>query len=150
MSLDDNLRALERTPVLSEIGRDALRLLAFSAESIRLAAGEALFARGDEADCAYSVVSGRVELTGDGESRVVGPGALIGETALIVPTQRPCDAVAADAARLLVIPRPTFLKMLQEYPDIARALRARLIDRMREEFAALEQIRASLDRLPGA
>lgn len=150
MSLEDNLRALERAPILSEVGRDALRLLAFSAESTRISIGETLFSEGEDAECAYVVVTGRIELRSAAETRVVGPGALIGETALIVPTKRPCDAVSVDGTRVIVVPRATFRRMLEEYPQIAQLMHARLLDKVRAEHADLEQIRDNLDRLPGA
>jgi len=150
VSLEDNIRALERTPVLADIGREALRLLAFSIEQKRLGPREVLFGIGDEADCAYVVVSGRIGLAGQsGEVRMVGPGTLIGEMALVVPTTRPCDALAADSAHLLVIPRTLFRRVLEEFPQIAQVLRQRLVAKMREEFEGLEQIRESLSRLPG-
>ena len=44
------------------VHREALRLLAFSIEQKRLGPREVLFAMGDEADCAYVVVSGRIGL----------------------------------------------------------------------------------------
>ena len=149
MSLEDNIRALERTPVLAEIGREPLRLLAFSAEQKNLSSNERLFERGAHADCAYTVVSGRIRLDNDNDMRVVGPGALIGEMALIVETTRPCDAFSDGPSRVLIVPRSLFRKMLEEYPHIADALRARLIQRVRGEFAELERIREDLDRLPG-
>lgn len=150
MSLEDNIHALERTPVLAEIGREALRLLAFSTEKIEIADGQNLFTRGAAADCAYTIIGGRIRLdAGGGDERVVGPGTLIGEMALLVDTQRPCDAYADGPARLLVIPRALFRKMLEEFPQIAGALRGRLIQRMRGEHAELERIRAVLDELPG-
>lgn len=151
MSLEDNIRALERTPVLAEIGREALRLLAFSVEKIDVADGQNLFTRGAPADCAYTIIGGRIRLdAGDGDERVVGPGTLIGEMALLVDTVRPCDAYADGPVRLLLIPRTLFRKMLEEFPQIAGALRGRLIQRMRGEHAELARIKENLDELPGA
>jgi CRP-like cAMP-binding protein len=150
LSLDDNIRALSRSPVLADIGRDALRLLAFSVEEISLRPGDILFERGDAADCAYVVVRGSLNLdTGQGDSRTVGRGALIGELALIVETDRPCDAVAVEPVKLLSVPRPVFRKMLEEFPNIARAMKNRLAGRLRAEHSALEQLKSRIDRLPG-
>ena len=124
MSLENNIRALERTPVLADIGREALRLLAFSVEKIDISDGQNLFTRGTPADCAYSVVGGRIRLdAGRGGECVVGPGTLIGEMALIVESERPCDAYGEGPARLLVIPRVLFRKMLDEYPQIEELLK---------------------------
>lgn len=150
MGLDENIRSLSRTPVLADIGRDALRLLAFSVEEVDLRPGDILFERGEAADCAYVVVSGRINLdTGRGDSRIVGRGALIGELALIVDTDRPCDAVAVEEAQLLSVPRPVFRKMLEEFPKIARDMKHRLAGKLRAEYAALERLKHQVDKLPG-
>ncbi len=151
MSLDENIRALSRTPILADIGRDALRLLAFSVEKTELQAGDILFERGEAADGAYVVVSGRINLDpGNGNSRLVGRGALIGELALTVPTDRPCDAVAVEPTHLLFVPRAIFRKMLEEFPQIARDMKNRLAGKLRAEHAALDRLRQQLDKLPGA
>lgn len=151
MGLDENIRALARTPVLADIGRDALRLLAFSVEEVDLRSGDVLFENGEDAECAYSIVRGRIRLdAGDGDARTVGPGALIGELALIVPTERPCEAVAVEATTLLSIPRPVFRKMLEEFPKIARDMKMRLAGKLRGEHQALERLKSQIDKLPGA
>lgn len=151
MSLEENIRALARTPVLADIGRDALRLLAFSVEETDLRMGDVLFERGEAADGAYAVVSGRISLDAGGDDvRVVGRGALIGELALIVPTDRPCDAVVVEPVTLLYIPRPVFRKMLEEFPKIAKDMKHRLAGKLRAEHAALERLKSQIDKLPGA
>jgi CRP-like cAMP-binding protein len=152
LSLEDNIRVLSRTPVLADIGRDALRLLAFSVEEVSLRPGDMLFERGDQADCAYVVVRGRLSLdTGrEDERREVGRGALIGELALLVETDRPCDATAVEPVKLLSVPRPIFRKMLEEFPTIARDMRRRLAGKLRAEHAALHRLKQQIDKLPGA
>lgn len=149
MALEDDIRALEQAPLLGEVGRDALRLLAFSAEPRRVRAGTPLFAKGDRADGAFVVVSGEVTLsTGDHvPDRTVGSGALIGEMALIIEGTRPAAAVAKSDLNLLVIPRSLFRRMLEEYPDIAARLHARLSERVLADARELERVRATLGAL---
>jgi CRP-like cAMP-binding protein len=149
VSLEDNIRALSRTPVLAEIGRDALRLLAFSVEEVSLRPGDVLFERGNAADCAYVIVRGSLNLDAGGDSRMVGRGALIGELALVVETYRPCDAVAVEPVKLLAVPRPVFRKMLEEFPNIARDMKQRLAGKLRAEHAALARLKSHVDKLPG-
>ena len=69
-------------------------------------------------------------------------GALLGETALLIATARPATARALDSSRLLRIPRPLFLRMLEGFPEAARTLRAQLGARVGETLAALETVRA--------
>jgi len=149
LSLEDNIRFLARTPLLAVAGKEALRLLAFSAERVELDAGDILFGRGEEATGGYAVIRGRIRLVpAGGPERVVGPGALIGEMALLVETRRPCDAYALEPAVLLAIPRQLFMRMLEEFPTIAAAMRTKLISRMKAQTAELQRIDARLD-LPG-
>ena len=144
------MRALERTPIFADVGSDALRLLAFSTETLDLPAGGILFQRGDPAPTGFAVMRGRIKLgAGEKGGVVAGPGALIGEMALLVETERPCDAVALEAARVLTIPRPLFRRMLEEFPAIAEGLRAKMIARLRTQRAELERIDTRLGRLPG-
>uniref|UniRef100_UPI0038F70540 cyclic nucleotide-binding domain-containing protein n=1 Tax=Streptomyces niveiscabiei TaxID=164115 RepID=UPI0038F70540 len=85
MSLNDDITLLARQPLLGLMDRDALRLVAFAAESRTLRAGDVLFRRGEGSDGAFLIVSGAVALKreddGGPADEIVGPGALIGELA---------------------------------------------------------------------
>lgn len=135
--------------MFTEIGGEALRLLAFSVETVSVRPGELLFEKGAPAEGAYVIVNGNIALkAGDGDrERSVGPGTLIGEMALIVPTERPCDAVALEPTRLIAIPRPLFRRVLTEFPEIAETIRQKLVTRVRGEQAALDRVRATLNAL---
>jgi CRP-like cAMP-binding protein len=149
LNLDENIRVLERTPLFADAGNDALRLLAFSAEVVNLGAGDILFDRGEDAQIGYAVMRGRIKLgTGESGTLVAGPGALIGEMALLVETKRPCSAYALEPAQLLAIPRPLFRRMLEAFPAIAGGLRTKLISRMRAEHATLQRIESQLGTAP--
>ena len=149
MSLEDDMRALERTPLLGDIGREALRLLAFSAEPKDLRAGDTLFERGQDAEGGYILVSGALVLLlgEEGDEHVVGPGTLLGEVALLAETTRPVTAMARKPSRVLGIPRFVFKRMLGEYPAVAKALHARFLERLKDEHLVMEQVRAKLEAL---
>jgi len=95
MALDEDMALLARQPLLSLMDRDALRLLAFAAESRILRAGDVLFRAGEPSDGAVLVVSGAVALTvqddGKPATEIVGPGAMIGELALFILRHCPGD-----------------------------------------------------------
>jgi CRP-like cAMP-binding protein len=151
MALDDDVALLERIPVLEVLGRDALRILAIGAESRRLRQGEALFREGEDADAAYVVVSGRIALrnqaSGGQIALSVGPGALIGESALLTSVPRAASAGATEDTLLLRIPRHTFLRTLEGYPDAASALRNLLARRVQQTVQELEDVRRRLENL---
>ncbi|HVT55871.1 MAG TPA: Crp/Fnr family transcriptional regulator, partial [Xanthobacteraceae bacterium] len=60
MALEDDIAFLDRIPTLHLLGKDALRLLAISVETIKLARGDILFEEGQPADGGYIVVSGEI------------------------------------------------------------------------------------------
>ena len=135
--------------MIAEIGGEALRLLAFSVETVSVRPGEVLFERGAPAEGAYVVVNGKIALKAGetDQERTVGAGTLIGEMALIIPTERPCDAIALEPTRLIAIPRPLFRRVLTEFPQIAETIRQKLVTRVRGEQAALDRVRATLNAL---
>ena len=79
MALDDDIARLARQPLLGLMERDALRLVAFAAESRILRAGDVLFRVGEPSDGAMLVVSGAIALTSEDDgkpaSEIVGPGS---------------------------------------------------------------------------
>ncbi len=141
MSLDDDIDRLGRVPILAAMNYEALRLLAFAAESCSFVAGATIFEKGEAADSGYLIISGTVWL---GEAaaanagtagRAVGPGTLLGEQALLSTAQRPATARAEDAVTAVKISRKLVARVLQEYPanaiPIRQAWAAKLGARMR-------------------
>jgi len=147
VSIEDDIAFLERVPTLRILGRTALRILAIGAESRYVHDGEALFHSGDDADCGYVVQEGSFDLRGETNAgdMVVGPGTLLGETALIVDTQRPATAVAREPSTVIRISRSLFLKMLDGYPDAAVKLREQVAARAQDSVRDLSNLRALLD-----
>ncbi|MBO6717290.1 MAG: cyclic nucleotide-binding domain-containing protein [Rhizobiaceae bacterium] len=136
MALDDDIRILEQVTLLEGFSREQLRLLAFGAETMRLRAGRDLYQEGAAADCAYVVSAGTVELyRSRGSERVsvgeAGPGAILGELALISGGTRLTSAVAATDVEVIRLNRSLFRRILEEYPDIAAALHARITANMK-------------------
>jgi CRP-like cAMP-binding protein len=148
VALEDDIAILGATPLLDELDRDALRLIAFSAERMRLAAGDVLFRQAAAADCGFVVISGSFTLSrGPGEAtRTVGAGALMGELALLCDTTRPATAVADGPAEVYRIARGLFGRLLDEYPPLAGKLHRRLAARVSANAEALEAIRARLTK----
>ncbi|WP_264051246.1 cyclic nucleotide-binding domain-containing protein [Methylobacterium flocculans] len=129
MGLDDDIAILSAAPLFGFMDRDALRLLSFAAERRSLAAGERLFARGERADGGFVVMSGTLTLTPHGAQAApvtVGRSSLIGRLALFQRGERPCDADAAQAAEVVRITPTLMRRVLEEFPDAARAIHADL------------------------
>ena len=146
MSIEDDIAFLQRVPALAVLGRDALRILAIGTENRYVHEGVTLFGEGEQADGAYVVQEGSFDLVtrDNGAATVVGPGALIGEVALISETRRPVSAVAREPSSVVRIPRQLFLKMLESEPDAALRMRDALAARVNQTAAEFTRVRAGL------
>jgi CRP-like cAMP-binding protein len=149
MTIEDDISFFERVPTLSQLGRQALRILAIGAESRYIHGGEVLFNAGDEADGGFVIQEGRFSLSseefGEGRDVTVGPFTLLGEVALFTETRRPTTATALEPSTVMCIPRPLFLKMLESFPDAARSLRDILATRLDQSVREVSNVRAILD-----
>ena len=144
MALQDNVRNLAANPTLRDLEADALRLIAFSAETRILRAGDTLFRRGDPSDAGFLVLSGAIALeAASGPATIVRAPTLIGESALVTETNRAATAQAREPSSVLRITRVLFHRVLDEYPDSAAKLFHTLLDRLHGLTAELDALRAA-------
>jgi CRP-like cAMP-binding protein len=128
MSIEDDVALLERVPTLRLLGTTSLRMLAIGSEQRDFARGDTLFNAGENADAGYIVQRGAFRIDdGGGVEIVAGPGALIGELALVVAMPRPSTAIALEQSSVIRVARSLFQRVLESDPDAAR--------RLRDEFA---------------
>jgi CRP-like cAMP-binding protein len=129
MSIEDDVALLDRVPTLHLLGTAALRMLAIGSEQRDYSNGDYLFNAGDEADAGYIVRRGAIRVE-DGDAEVIaGPGALIGELALIVAMRRPSSAVAIENSTVIRVARSLFQRVLESDPAAARRLRDEIATR---------------------
>ena len=128
MSIEDDVALLERVPTLRLLGTTSLRMLAIGSEQRDFARGDVLFNAGEDADAGYIVQRGAFRIEdGGGVEIVAGPGALIGELALVVAMPRPSTAIALEHSSVIRVARSLFQRVLESDPAAAR--------RLRDEFA---------------
>ncbi len=145
MALDDDVRILSGVRLFEGFTPEQLRLLAFGAETTSLAAERKLYREDDVADCAYVVISGSILLYREvGGQRLpvgsAGPGAILGELALIADTKRLTSASAATDSVVLRLSRKMFRRILEEYPDIAVTLHRRIADELQALVRRIEEL----------
>ncbi|ERF84419.1 cyclic nucleotide-binding domain-containing protein [Bradyrhizobium viridifuturi] len=126
MSIDDDVALLERVPTMRLLGDSSLRMLAIGSEQRDFNAGEVLFKTGDTADAGYVVQRGTFRVEEGGAEIIAGPGALIGELALIVAMKRPSTAIALERGSVIRVARSLFQRVLESDPAAARRLRDEL------------------------
>lgn len=146
MSVSNDIAVLRKFPIFHSLSREHLRLLAFSAEHLSFKKGDMLFSEGEPADCAFIILSGKIEFlhSSDEEDVIigtVGPNEMIGETALIVPDlTHKNTARALESSRALKLSQAIFRRFLTEFPTLVPEIHAYFDKR-------IKQIATTLDRL---
>lgn len=151
MALDDDIRVLSGVRLFQGFTHEQLRLMAFGAETVTLAAGKKLYAEGAPADCAFVIVSGDIGLyrLQNGKRERVSTesdGAILGEFALIAESQRLLEAIAERETKLLRLSRSMFRRILEEFPDTAAILHRRISANLQSMLAQIEAVANRLQR----
>jgi len=129
MSIDDDVALLERVPTLRLLGRESLRMLAIGSEARDVPRGDFLYQQGEDADSGFVVQRGSFVIDdGAGAEMTAGPGALLGELALVMAMRRPSTATALEYSTVIRINRGLFQRVLESDPAAAH--------RLRDEFAS--------------
>ena len=77
--------------------------------------------------------------------RPVGPGAMLGEMALIAQTTRLTGAMAEEETEVIRISRAIFRRILEEYPEAAASLHAHISKNLLQLIADIEKIAPQLN-----
>ena len=123
--------------LLSELQEHLSADLFASATLVRPAADEALFLAGDAGNGCYRVEDGLIKVTmmsRGGVERILaflGPGAIVGELAIIDGRPRSASVVAVREAALKFLSRATFEEFAREHPDVYKNLVKLLATRLR-------------------
>ena len=122
---------LANAPLFGEFGEEQLRLIAFGARRREFRAGDVLFREGRTAEGASIVAAGRVSVeTEAGERGTAGVYALLDETALLARRAHGYTATAETDGAIIVVDRPLFRRMIEEFPQIAERTEARILRRL--------------------
>ncbi|PYI95822.1 MAG: cyclic nucleotide-binding protein [Verrucomicrobia bacterium] len=98
---------------------------------LQIAPGASLFREGEKGEKMYVLLAGEMEiLLGDFVLETAGPGALIGEMALIDDSPRTASVVAKTPCRLAEIDRRRFHFLVQQTPHFATHVMKTLADRL--------------------
>jgi CRP/FNR family cyclic AMP-dependent transcriptional regulator len=108
-----------------------------------LAEREVLFEAGDVADGCYRLEQGLLKVSiasPQGDERILtilGPGAIVGELAIIDGLPRSATVVAIRECKLSFISRKAFVSCLRENPELYSDLVSILVSRLREADTAM-------------
>jgi signal transduction histidine kinase len=135
---------LKNVPLFAELPDADLRRLCAMVEEIHLTAGAELFHEGNQAERAFVVKEGQIEILKASSGRQVllalrKPGEVIGEMALLEDTQRMATARAPTDSVLLAIHKEQFHHLLDTSPSAGHAMFHTFLRRWRSTDAALRQ-----------
>ncbi len=136
---------LKTNPMFAEFAADELQRLSILCRTRQLAAGEALFQRGDPSDALFAVRHGQIRIeqgAADGSRltlNFLGAGDLFGEVAVLDGHNRTADAAAGEPTELFVLRRADFLDYLEREPKVAIKLIGLLCRRIRWQGERMEE-----------
>jgi CRP/FNR family transcriptional regulator, cyclic AMP receptor protein len=131
-------RLLTEVPIFSLLDEQERTTLAERVETVKFAAGTALFNRGDPGDSLYVVSSGEVEIffKNDTGERIVletaTPGHFFGEISLLDGGARTASAVATKDVEAVVVDREDLAELMRLRPGAAMELLSATGRRLRE------------------
>lgn len=146
----------EDVTLFEKLSDEAQAELATLLYTRHLDAGEILFHRGDPGDELFIIQEGRLALfasqeeeTGDDESaiRILGPGEVLGEMALIDGAPRSLSARAIEPTTLQVLSGDDFRDLLRRSPEVAFAVMSGLNERIRYTTTFLTEVRKWVQRV---
>jgi CRP/FNR family cyclic AMP-dependent transcriptional regulator len=149
MSLKEEVEMLRRIPLFAHVEPSKLKLLAFTSERVAFETGQVLFRQGDMGDAAYIIMEGEADVlvdapTGPVAVAMLGRDAIVGEIAILCDVPRTATVQARQRLVCLRISKDLFLRLINEFPQMAaavmRELALRLEDMNQKLRAALAEI----------
>ena len=152
MSLREEVDLLQRIPLFANVEASKLKLLAFTSERIAFESGQVLFRQGDAGDAAYIIIEGDAEVLVNGASgpiqvAVLGRNEIVGEIAILCDVPRTATIRALQRLVCLRISKDLFLRLINEFPQIAVAVVRELASRVEAGNQKLRTALAEIETL---
>jgi CRP/FNR family cyclic AMP-dependent transcriptional regulator len=144
--MSEKARLLGRTTLFGRMRPENLSALAARMKERTMRRGEFLVRRGDPGTTMLIIVVGQIRIvlpSSDGREqvlRIMQPGEVLGELALLDGGTRTADAVAETNGRVLVVERDDLTAVLRNDPDLALALMTIICERLRTATWLLESM----------
>ena len=129
----EDLALLRRTSLFEPLPTAALERLARNSVPVVVSAGTTIIREGDAGDRVYVIASGDADVSASGNPvATLGPGAYVGEIALLRDVPRTATVTAATDVRLLSLERDVFLRTMTGHEPAHAAAHTAAEDRLRE------------------
>jgi CRP/FNR family cyclic AMP-dependent transcriptional regulator len=151
LDLVQETEMLRKIPMFAKLNASKLKLLAFTSEMVMYQPGDVVFRAGDQADCAYVIVEGTVDVvTETDEGPVVSvtlhENQLCGEMALLSNSPRSATLKASGKVTAMKISAEMFLKLLCENSDLALDVMRQLSEKLAKSHHQVETLQHQLER----
>jgi CRP/FNR family transcriptional regulator, cyclic AMP receptor protein len=145
-TLEERRQVFEQHFLLGKLSRDEIDTLLHFARVERYPAGREIFAKGSPGQSMMAVLRGIVRVSSlslDGKEiilRVVHPGEIFGEIAMLDGEERTGIATASEDCELLVLNRRDFMPILERHADICLILLRIVCRRLRQTSEQVEDV----------
>jgi CRP-like cAMP-binding protein len=119
VKLADKVEALRQCPLLASLPRRALKQIARAGTEVDVPAGAVLIEPGMQGAGMFLILDGTVSVERRRSRFEYGPGAVVGELALLTDTVRTARVRAKTPVRCLAIARDDFRRLLVAEPRLA-------------------------------
>ncbi len=147
MSVRADAETFRGIPIFAGCDPVHLQLLAFSSVRQAFAAGDVVIKQGMRGGAAYLILNGRADVAaGDVKVGSAGPGAMLGEVAMIGDAAYAVTARASEPLTAARIDRSLFMRIASEYPEFGTAVFAALSRKLDGALDDLTQVQDLFDK----
>lgn len=133
MAADGKMEALHSVPLFSDLRTRDLEQVAQLADEVDLPAGHVLMRQGDNGSQMFIILSGEALVERDGrELAKVGPGAVLGEMAIVAEGPRVATATLTKPSHLFVLAHREFHSLMENLPSVRDCVLKDVARRLRE------------------
>jgi CRP-like cAMP-binding protein len=123
MLIIERVSALNRAALFAGVQDHALAEIAQIVVEAPFEAGETIIREGDLENWMFVLVEGTARVdVGGAEVSTIGPGASVGELAVLDPAPRAATVTAVTPCLLFRIDQPAFREVMEEQPAVVSAL----------------------------
>jgi CRP/FNR family transcriptional regulator, cyclic AMP receptor protein len=131
----ERVAALRRVSLFAATPDRVLAGVARVVDEVEVAAGDIVIVEGAIEDWLFVVVDGALQVQRQAGVFSLGPGAVVGEFAVLDPQPRSAGVVAVSNSLLFRLDKPAFDQALELRPEIARGVIVELVRRLRADAA---------------
>jgi CRP/FNR family transcriptional regulator, cyclic AMP receptor protein len=132
LGLVERVAALHRVDLFAGVPGRVLAAVAEAADEVRAVPGALLIEEGAVEAHLYAVVEGRVRVhRGDQTLVELGPGATVGELAVLVPQPRTASVTTLEPTTVLRVDKAVLDDLLIDWPELAHGVITALVSRLR-------------------